>query len=100
MGDPVSRRRISGFTLYVLGIPVSWQSKSQKSVSLSSSEAKYIALSEAVREVILSLSFWESCRSQLSIQSWQELKKVGAIFMQVILLPCHVPSTCISGTSI
>ena len=25
-GDPVSRRSISGFVLYVLGIPVSWQS--------------------------------------------------------------------------
>ena len=26
-GDPVSRRSISGFIIYELGVPVSWQSK-------------------------------------------------------------------------
>ena len=36
-GDPVSRQSISGFILYVLGALVSWQSKSQKSVTFSSS---------------------------------------------------------------
>ena len=52
IGNLVSRRSMSGFILYVLGVPVSWQSKSQKSVSLSSSEVEYIALSEAVKEVM------------------------------------------------
>ena len=36
-GDPMNRQHISGFIVYVLGEPVSWQSKLQKSVSLSSS---------------------------------------------------------------
>ena len=35
--DLESRRSISGFILYILGVPVAWQSKSQKSLSLSSS---------------------------------------------------------------
>ena len=43
-GDTVSRRSISFFILYVLVVPVSWQSKLQKSVSLSSSEAEYVLL--------------------------------------------------------
>ena len=51
-GHPVNRRSIRGFTLYVLDVPVSCQSKSQKSISLSSSEAEYVALSEAVKEVM------------------------------------------------
>ena len=51
-GDPVSRQNISGFKLYLLDEPVSWQSKSQKSISLSSSEVKCVALSEAVKEVM------------------------------------------------
>ena len=46
--DPVSRRSISGFVLYVLCIPVSWQSKAQKSVTLLRLEAELVALSEAV----------------------------------------------------
>ena len=36
----------------MLGVPFSWQSKSQKKVLLSSSEVEYIALSEAVKEVM------------------------------------------------
>ena len=40
-GDLVSRRRINGFILYALGIPVSWQSKSQKSVSFSTSKVEW-----------------------------------------------------------
>ena len=54
-GDLVSRGSMSGFILYVLGTPVSWQSKLQKSVSFSSSEAEYIGLSEAVKEVMFML---------------------------------------------
>ena len=34
-GDPVNRRSTSVFILFVLGIPISWQSEWQKSVSLS-----------------------------------------------------------------
>ena len=51
VGDPVSRRSISGFILYILGVMVSWHFKSQRSVSLSSSEMECVALSEAVKEV-------------------------------------------------
>ena len=50
--DPVSRISISGFILYVLGVPVCWQSKLQKYVSLSSSEMEYIALSKIVEKVL------------------------------------------------
>ena len=42
VGDPVSRKSISGFILYVLGVLISWQSKGQKSVTLSSSEAAWV----------------------------------------------------------
>jgi hypothetical protein len=34
-----------------MNVPVCWRSKSQKGVTLSSSEAEYVAMSEAVKEV-------------------------------------------------
>ena len=46
MRDPISRRSINGFILYALGDLVCWQLKLQKSVSLYSSEAKDVALSD------------------------------------------------------
>ena len=52
MEGPVHRQSISGFILYVLSVPVTWQSQLQKSVSLSTSETEYLALSEAVKDIM------------------------------------------------
>ena len=49
-GDPESRRSVSGYIIYVQGVPVIWKSKSQNQVSLSSSESEWYALSEAVKD--------------------------------------------------
>ena len=49
-GGPVSTRSINGFLLYVLGVPISWKSKSQKSVSLSSLEVKYVPYLKLLRK--------------------------------------------------
>ncbi|RAN69375.1 hypothetical protein B5P42_31195 [Bacillus sp. SRB_331] len=49
-GDPDTRRSTSGFAFMLAGGPVSWKSKLQSSVSLSSVEAEYIALCSAARE--------------------------------------------------
>ena len=80
-GDLVSRQSISGFILYVLGIPVSWRLKSQKSVSLSSSEAEYITLSEAVKEVMFVVQLLESMQIVVKYPVMVRVDNVGAIFM-------------------
>ena len=59
VGDLVSRRSISGFILNVLGILVSWQSKSQK---------PYLRL---LRKHSW-FSFWEAWKFLFLIQSWKE----------------------------
>ena len=64
-GDLVSRRSISGFILYLLGSLVSWQSKSQKYVSLSSSETEYVALSDAMKEVMFVIQLLGSMKNSV-----------------------------------
>ena len=49
-GDLADRKSTSGYVFMLLGAPVSWGSKKQSSVSLSTSEAEYIALSLAIQE--------------------------------------------------
>jgi len=50
-GDKDERKSITGYVIFLSGSVVSWKSKAQPCVALSSTEAEYVALNEAVREV-------------------------------------------------
>jgi len=50
-GDAKTHVSLTGFCIFLLGVPICWQSKGQRSVTLSSSKAKYVALSEVATEV-------------------------------------------------
>ncbi|CAA7029323.1 unnamed protein product [Microthlaspi erraticum] len=50
--DPDKRRSITGYVFTVGGNTVSWRSCLQKFVALSTTEAEYVALSEASREAV------------------------------------------------
>ena len=49
-GDIGTRRSTTGYIFLFLGSPISWSSKLQKTVALSSCEAEYMALREAIKE--------------------------------------------------
>jgi transposase InsO family protein len=50
--DLTDRRSTSGFVFMLAGGPITWSSKKQPTVALSTMEAEYMALSHATREVI------------------------------------------------
>ena len=79
--DPETRRSVSGYILYVRGVPVAWRSKAQRSVTLSSTEAEWIALSEAVKEIIFVLQLLESMQIEVELPIVVRVDNVGAIFM-------------------
>jgi hypothetical protein len=43
-GDKENRISITGYIVFLLGVPIFWKLKSQKSVTLSSSKAEYVSL--------------------------------------------------------
>lgn len=49
-GDISDRKSFSGYIFILGGAPISWESKKQRTVALSSAEAEYVAMSEACRE--------------------------------------------------
>jgi Reverse transcriptase (RNA-dependent DNA polymerase) len=50
--DVNDRKSTSGFVFLLAGAPISWSSKKQTSVALSSTEAEYIAAAHATKEAI------------------------------------------------
>ena len=52
VGDRDKRRSLTGYLFSIGGCAVSWKSTLQATVSLSTTEAKYMILAEAIKEVI------------------------------------------------
>ena len=50
--DPETRRSVSGYIIYVHGVPICWKSKAQRCVTLSSCEGEWITLSKVVKDII------------------------------------------------
>ncbi len=50
--DPSTAKSQSGWIIFYTGCPVSWASKLQSQVALSTTEAKYIAMLQSLRDVI------------------------------------------------
>jgi len=52
INDPATAKSRSGYVLLYASCPIVWASKLQTEIALSSTEAEYIAISSAKREVI------------------------------------------------
>jgi hypothetical protein len=80
-GDTENQISISGFIIYLLGVPICWRSKGQKGVTLSSSEAEYVAMSEAEKEIRFVYYLFESLGISVKLPIIVRLDNIGAIFM-------------------
>ena len=75
------RKSVSGYILYVRGVPICWRSKAQKTITLSSAEAEWIALSEATKEIIFVLQLFEEMKIKIELPIVVNVDNMGAIFM-------------------
>jgi hypothetical protein len=50
-GDKIERKSVTGYVILLSGAAISWKTKAQPCITLSSTEAGYFALNETVREV-------------------------------------------------
>jgi ribosomal protein L24 len=79
--DKETRRSITGFIVYLMGVPISWKSKGQRGVVLSTTEAEYVAISETVREIKFILQVMESMELTIEYPVTVHVDNVGAIFL-------------------
>jgi hypothetical protein len=80
-GDSETRISVTGFILYIMNAPVCWRSKSQKGVTLSSTEAEYVAMSEAVKEVKFIYDLIRDIGIEFEFPIIVKTDNVGAMFM-------------------
>jgi hypothetical protein len=80
-GDTESRISVTGFTMYLLGVPICWRSKAQKGVSLSSSETEYMAMLEAIKEIRFIFYLLRNVFIEVKLPNIVRCDNVGAIFM-------------------
>ena len=65
--------------IYIEDCLISWKSRKQKSVTLSSSEAEYVAISEVCAELIFLKQVVEFLEVKLSLPIIVRVDNVGAI---------------------
>jgi hypothetical protein len=79
-GDPETRVSVTGFVIYLLDVPFCWRSKSQKGVTLSSTKAEYVAISEAVKEVKFIYYLLFDFHIKVNLPIFIKTDNIGAIF--------------------
>ena len=80
-GDKDGRKSVSGFFIYIQECLISWKSRKQKSVTLSSSEAEYVAISEVCAEVVFLKQVLEFLGVKLDLPIIVRVDNVGAIYL-------------------
>jgi Reverse transcriptase (RNA-dependent DNA polymerase) len=80
-GDNDMRRSVRGYVVYINGLLISWKSRGQKSVKLSSNEAEYVALSEMCTELVFLKMVIESIGVQVELPMKVYVDNGGAIFL-------------------
>jgi hypothetical protein len=80
-GDKDDRKSITGYIIFVSGTAISWKSKSQPCVTLSSTEAEYVALNETVREVKFIFQILETMGIEAKRPAKIYVDNVGSIFL-------------------
>ena len=80
-GDKDSRISVYGYIIYFCGAPIAWKSKSGKSVTLSSTEAEYFAMSEVAKELIFAKQLLQSMDIMIEFPVIIRVDNVGAIYI-------------------
>jgi hypothetical protein len=80
-GDKDTRISVYGYVIYFCGAPIAWKSKSGKSVTLSSTEAEYFAISEVAKEIMFIKQVIESMGMKIRLPIVIKVDNVGAIYL-------------------
>jgi hypothetical protein len=79
--DKNTRLSVFGYVVYFCGAPVATKSKVGRSVTLSSTEAEYFALSEVAKEILFIKQLLDTIGVEVRLPITVRVDNVGAIFL-------------------
>ena len=79
--DRDTRKSVNGWSVFLCGSLICWGSRSQKHVTLSSTEAEYVAVSEASREIFFIKSVLEFMNVNVKRPITIRVDNLGAIYL-------------------
>jgi hypothetical protein len=77
--DKDTRRSVTGFAIYYSGCLVAWKSKMQQCVTLSSTEAEYVACSQCANDMEFVRQILESVKERVDLPMVLYVDNTGAI---------------------
>jgi hypothetical protein len=80
-GDRETRKSVTGYIIYLIGAAIAWKSRGQKSVSLSSTEAEYISISEVCTDIMFIKGILEFLGIKVELPIIVHVDNIGAIYM-------------------
>jgi hypothetical protein len=80
-GDLETRISVTGVIVYFQNVPVCWRSKAQRGVTLSSSKAEYVGMSEALKEIRFIYFILKDNGIEAELPIVVKSDNVGALFM-------------------
>jgi hypothetical protein len=107
-GDRDARLSVAGFTICLLGAPIAWKSRAQRSASLSSTEAEHRPISEACAKTVRVKQVLEFLGQKVQLPTIAHVGNVGAVClanaaaasgrMKHIDIRCHCVRECVEGS--
>jgi len=80
-GDKETRISVTGYIIYFMNVPICWHSHGQKGVTLSTTEAEYVACSEVVKEILFILYLLRHMKIEVELPVHVNVDNIGAIFL-------------------
>ena len=80
-GDKDTRKSVSGYLLFVCSVLVSWRSKAQQAIALSSTESEWYSLVEAVKEVPFIVQVLLFMGVKVELPAKVKVDNMGAVYM-------------------
>ena len=80
-GDQDNRRSIMGRVIYLNNAPIGWNSKAMSGVTLSSTEAKYVSMSEGLKDLKFIFMCLKYLKLKVNLPMLVLIDNIGAIEM-------------------